>query len=178
MIVDPLGSAGAYIGMTDSLDDRKRYKIAIKACIIAAMILIISASIGILALNLIKEHVIFLYFASGILIAVTACKLLIYSDKDKFININKIAYYPLCIPLLAGPACIISAILLISETSTLGEKLTVMCAIVLSEVSALIAMVMMVRFRRYIKYVSSAHLRIFSATILFGIAFHMFTKSI
>jgi len=85
--------------------------------------------------------------AGGILLFVTAFRMLFGHPQPESVKKNKSAYqdhdiavFPIAIPLLAGPGCMTAIILLMSRAETSVDHITVLAALVATHLTALVCL--------------------------------------
>lgn len=124
VILDPIGNAPLFLGLTAGLSRTVRRSIAIQGSFISFVILTLFAVTGTAVLDTIGITVDAFRIAGGILLFVTAFEM-IYGQRQERREENtsaamadqaaNLAVFPLAIPLLAGPGTISATILLSSE---------------------------------------------------------------
>jgi multiple antibiotic resistance protein len=148
VIVDPLGTAAVFSGMTTRMTSPARRQIAIKAVIIAMILLIFFGFAGEFLLRNMGISLDAFRIAGGLLLFVTAFQMImghhdsdsIASNEEVMQSTSNIAVYPLAIPLLAGPGCITAMILNMNANDLYGHKAIVITSVVLVHIIALICM--------------------------------------
>lgn len=141
VIVDPLGTTGVFLALTSKLKESETRKIAIKACTIASLLLIIFGLCGLWLLEILHISPAAFRITGGLLLFVTAFRMVMgYHDPDQlneednvYKDRSSIAVFPLAIPLLAGPGCMTTALLLMTQDPYLFSinKLIVILTILL-----------------------------------------------
>lgn len=136
-IVDPLGCVPLFIAMTARDTPDKARKMALKACLTGAGILIVFALFGGLIFKLFDVTLGAFRVAGGVLLTMTALDMVRgkqsstrTSDQEEKEGVEKddIAIVPLAIPLLAGPGSMATVMVLMAE----GDGLRTGTAVVLS----------------------------------------------
>ncbi len=136
-IVDPLGCVPLFIAMTARDTPDKARKMALKACLTGAGILIVFALFGGLIFKLFDVTLGAFRVAGGVLLAMTALDMVRgkqsstrTSDQEEKEGVEKddIAIVPLAIPLLAGPGSMATVMVLMAE----GDGTQTGTAVVLS----------------------------------------------
>jgi multiple antibiotic resistance protein len=148
VIVDPLGTAAVFSALSAKMSPSESRKIAIKAVIIATVLLIFFGIAGKLLLLKMGISLDAFRIAGGLLIFVTAFRMIMgFHDSDKidssdnvYKDTSNIAVFPLAIPLLAGPGCMTAMILNMGNAATFEHKGVVIFCIILVEFLALLAM--------------------------------------
>ena len=131
--IDAAGVGPLFLILTDGATKEQRYKIAIKAALIALTVLIIFGYAGQYFFNWIGVSLNSLKIAGGIILFIISIEMLL--DKRRLRreeNANKvshekkleeIAVFPLSIPLIAGPSALTSIVLLVNANSYSSEEL-------------------------------------------------------
>lgn len=146
VLVDPIGSSGIFAVMTRRMDGTVSRRIAFKAVIIAAILLIIFGFIGAWLLGKLGITLAAFRIGGGILLFVTAFRMImgyhdpdqIDSEKSSYGRDDNIAVFPLAIPLLAGPGCMTAVLLhMTANPGDVGSKMAVIAAIIAVQIVAL-----------------------------------------
>jgi len=118
-IINPYGLAFVFLDKTISLSDHERNRIARRVAIYAFGVLLVSLFIGSQILNLFGITIPALRIAGGLVVAVSGWSMLHASPPTSaghatstgdFATVQKMAFFPLTIPLTAGPGTIATAI--------------------------------------------------------------------
>ena len=121
LVVDPIGLAPIFVGVTHGLTTRGRTSVALRACLIAGLILIGAALIGDRLLTSLGISLPAFEIAGGLLLFWIAADMVFgtRSERDSKAaeqaveeHIRIIAAFPLAIPLMAGPGAIAATVLL------------------------------------------------------------------
>ena len=148
VIVDPLGTAAVFSAMTTRMPSRARRGIALKAVIIAVILLIFFGFAGEFLLVNMGISLDAFRIAGGLLLFITAFQMImghhdsdtISADESIIKDTSNIAVYPLAIPLLAGPGGITAMILNMNTASAIEHKSIVIGCVILVHIIALICM--------------------------------------
>jgi multiple antibiotic resistance protein len=148
VIVDPLGTAAVFSALTAKMTPYYRKKIAIQAVFIATLLLIFFGLAGKFLLLKMGISLDAFRIAGGLLIFVTAFRMIMgFHDSDKidsndsvYKDTSNIAVFPLAIPLLAGPGCMTAMILNMGNAVGFEHKAIVIFCIIIVELLALAAM--------------------------------------
>lgn len=148
VVVDPFGTAAVFAALTQKMDRALQKKIALKAVIIAAAILTTFSLIGDSLLHYMAISLPAFRVAGGILLFVTAFRMImgfhdpdqLNSEKSMYRDRSNIAVFPLAIPLLAGPGCMTAIVMLATSAKSMNEYAQVMGATGLVMVVALICL--------------------------------------
>ncbi len=122
VIIDPLGLAPLFLGLTGGLSAAARRTIALRACLIAFAILVLFALAGVAVLGALGVSLGAFRVAGGLFLFWIAFELVFekrHTRKEKSAetamsehDVYEIAAVPLAIPLMAGPGAISAVILL------------------------------------------------------------------
>lgn len=121
VIIDPIGLAPIFLAMTAGMSPSRRRAIAIRACIIGALILFAFSFLGEALLGFVGISMPAFRIAGGILLFLTALEMLFQrrqarrqdnADEAQQENQDDPSVFPIAIPLIAGPGAIASIILL------------------------------------------------------------------
>jgi multiple antibiotic resistance protein len=124
VVVDPIGLAPTFLGVTDGLSTRFRRQIALRASLIAAAILVGAALGGDWLLRQLGISLPAFRIAGGLLLFAIAFEMVfaLRMERDSKAaeqaveeHIHHIAAFPLAIPLMAGPGAITATILLAGQ---------------------------------------------------------------
>jgi multiple antibiotic resistance protein len=125
VVVDPVGLAPAYLAITQGLASDRRRKIAVRASILAAAILIGAALVGQWLLTTLGISLPAFRIAGGLLLFSIASEMVFgvriarqsrQAEQALEDQAHDIAAFPLAIPLLAGPGAITATVLLAGQT--------------------------------------------------------------
>ena len=121
VVVDPIGLAPIFIGVTDGLSKAERRSVGWRASLIAAVILIGTALIGDWLLRRLSITLPAFQIAGGLLLFFIAADMVLGTRSQRESktaeqavedHIRNIAAFPLAIPLMAGPGAIAATVLL------------------------------------------------------------------
>jgi multiple antibiotic resistance protein len=141
VVVDPIGLVPPYIAITDGLPARARRNVALRATLIAAVILAGSALIGDWLLRTLSISLPAFRIAGGLLLFSIASEMVFgvrierqsqQAEQAIEEHVRNIAAFPLAIPLMAGPGAITAAILLAGRTGGDVMQLTVLLAVIIT----------------------------------------------
>lgn len=141
VVIDPIGLTPMFIALTQGASAAHRRAVAIRACLIAAVLLALFALLGEGLLGFIGISMPAFRIAGGILLFLTALEMLFerrskrrQTQADAEEDAPDPSVFPLAIPLIAGPGAIASVILLAGQSSGaagLASVIAVMCAVIL-----------------------------------------------
>ena len=141
VVIDPPGLVPLFIALTQGMDDDHRRKMALRACIIAAILLTAFGLTGEAVLGFIGISMPAFRIAGGILLFLTALDMLFERRTQRREGQQPDPHhdpsvFPLATPLIAGPGAIATMILLVGKsgpgwvgtTAVLGLMLAMMVA--------------------------------------------------
>ncbi len=120
VIIDPIGLTPLFVALTQGMSDQARRAIALRACVLSVVILLLFAVFGEAVLGFVGISLPAFRIAGGILLFLTALEMLFerrskrredQADEDR----PDPSVFPLAIPLIAGPGAIASMILLTGD---------------------------------------------------------------
>ncbi len=125
VIVDPIGTSLVYLGITSHIPKRKAQFMAVKGILIAFVLLLLFGQYGESLLSQLGITTSAFRIAGGIFLFTTAFKMVTsqpkVGEKDAIqtqgTDRTDYSVYPLAIPLLAGPGCMTTIILLMSNAN-------------------------------------------------------------
>jgi multiple antibiotic resistance protein len=132
VVVDPVGLTPTFIGITEGLSASHRRQVAVRAALIAGVILIGVALIGDWLLHTLKISLSAFRIAGGLLLFSIASEMVFGVRTRRQVeaaeqaveeHVRNIAAFPLAIPLMAGPGAITATVLLAGRTN--GDLLLV-----------------------------------------------------
>jgi multiple antibiotic resistance protein len=125
VIIDPLGMTPIFVALTQGMTPARRRAIALRACIVSALILTLFAGFGEALLGFIGISMPAFRIAGGLLLFLTALDMLFErrtkrregqaEEADEEDESDDPSVFPLAIPLIAGPGSIASMILLAGQ---------------------------------------------------------------
>ncbi|KAA9005654.1 MarC family protein [Histidinibacterium aquaticum] len=139
VIIDPIGLTPVFVAVTRGMPDARRRRIAVRAVVTAALILLAFVIFGEALLGFVGISMPAFRIAGGILLFLTALDMLFErrqarrEDQAEEDPSDDPSVFPLAIPLLAGPGAIATMILLTGQAegpahfaSVIGVMLTVL----------------------------------------------------
>lgn len=116
-VIDPIGTVPVFIAVTQQYDSRSKRKIAIKATIVSAAILIFFVVAGEYILKAIAVPLTAFQIAGGIVLFLFAMSMIFGQGKpEEEIRLVKsraeTAIFPLAVPSIAGPGAMLAAVLM------------------------------------------------------------------
>jgi multiple antibiotic resistance protein len=126
VVIDPIGLAPIFVAMTAGMTPQLRRAIAIRACVIAAGLLIAFALLGESILTFLGISMPAFRIAGGLLLFLTALEMLFEKRQPKREGradepTSDPSVFPLALPLIAGPGAIATMILLTDNASAIGS---------------------------------------------------------
>ena len=125
VVIDPIGLAPIFVALTAGMTPRQRRAIAIRACAIAAALLVVFALAGEAVLAFVGISMPAFRIAGGLLLFLTALEMLFERRTQRREGqadgaADDPSVFPLALPLIAGPGAIATMILLTDEAAVLG----------------------------------------------------------
>jgi multiple antibiotic resistance protein len=139
VVVDPVGLVPSYLAITHGLPRRARRSVALRAAVIAAVILAGSALIGDWLLRTLSIGLPAFRIAGGLLLFSIASEMVFgvrierqSQEAEQAIEerVRNIAAFPLAIPLMAGPGAIAATVLLAGHGNRDATHLIVLLAVI------------------------------------------------
>lgn len=148
VVVDPFGTAAVFAVLTGTMSGAEKRKIAIKAVLIAVSIMLIFSVVGRTLLEYMHISLPAFRVAGGLLLFVTAFRMImgfhdpdqLNSEKTAYKDRSDIAVFPLAIPMLAGPGVMTAVIMFSTAAHDMISHVQVTTAIVLVQIVALISL--------------------------------------
>jgi multiple antibiotic resistance protein len=149
-IIDPVGLAPIFIGLTAHQSDAQRQRVVTRAVLISAGIIAFFALVGRFLLNSLGINLYAFNIAGGALLFLVAVDMLFgrpsgtretRQEEEEAMTREDISVFPLAIPMIAGPGTIATTILYIGQAATnVYELLAVAGAIAAALVAAWLVM--------------------------------------
>jgi multiple antibiotic resistance protein len=164
-VIDPIGTIPVFIAVTAAAKANERKKIANKAALVAAGVLLFFIVVGELILNAIDIPLPAFQMAGGIILFLFALTM-IFGDSKPEEELSHVdqkedkAIFPLAMPSLASPGAIMAVILLTenSKHSIMDQALTTSMMLIV----ILIAWILMVLSTKIFKYIGNSGAAIIS----------------
>lgn len=122
VVMDPIGISPLFMALTQGMDAAKRRAVAVRACIIAGVLLTLFAFLGEGVLNFLGISMPAFRIAGGILLLLTALDMLFErrtqrrkDQSEETESDDDPSVFPLAMPLIAGPGSIATVILLAGQ---------------------------------------------------------------
>jgi multiple antibiotic resistance protein len=132
VLIDPIGTIPVFLGLTAKVPEKRRAAIAIRAIIIAGIVLIFFVVAGRLLLHALDIPLMSFQTAGGIVLFLFALTMIFgeskvqaeESEMEAAKHERSMAVYPLAIPSIAGPGAMLGAVLLTdSEGFSIPDQL-------------------------------------------------------
>ncbi|HET7803167.1 MAG TPA: MarC family protein [Pseudolabrys sp.] len=139
VVVDPIGLVPSYLAVTHGLPKDARRSVALRAAIIAAVILAGSALIGDWLLRTLSIGLPAFRIAGGLLLFSIASEMVFGVRNQRQSrqaedaieeHVRNVAAFPLAIPLMAGPGAITATVLLAGRSEGDPMRLTILLAVI------------------------------------------------
>ena len=139
VVIDPPGCAPIYAGLTKGATTAERRNMAIRAVVIAAVILLIFALFGEQLLAALHIDLDSFRIAGGLMLFWIAFEMVFEKRTQRreeraekvaaAPEVEDVSIFPMAIPMLAGPGAIAAIMLLMNEASDLAQTFTVLGAL-------------------------------------------------
>jgi multiple antibiotic resistance protein len=152
VVIDPPGCAPIYASLTKGASAAQRRSMAVRACLIAAMILVVFALFGEKLLGALHIELNSFRIAGGIMLFLIAIDMVFEKRTErreeraaKIIEtpeIEDVSVFPMAMPMIAGPGSIASVMLMMSQNEGTDRSLIILgalCAVLLLTLFALLA---------------------------------------
>ncbi len=145
VVVDPIGLAPTFIGITEGMSESLRREVALRAALIAGMILIGAALVGDWLLATLAISLSAFRIAGGLLLFWIATEMVLgvrmrregeAAEQAVEERARNIAAFPLAIPLMAGPGAITATVLLAGRADRNWLLLALLLAVVVAVAAA------------------------------------------
>jgi multiple antibiotic resistance protein len=160
VVVDPIGLAPTFLGITEGMSERLRRQVALRAAVNAGLILIGAALIGDWLLTALGISLAAFRIAGGLLLFSIATEMVLgvrmrregeTAEQALEERARNIAAFPLAIPLMAGPGAITATVLLAGRADHIWLLLALLLSVVIAVVAiCLVAFVFAARIGRFI----------------------------
>lgn len=154
VVIDPPGCAPIYAGLTHGANAAQRTSMAIRACVIASLILLIFALFGEDLLGALHIELDAFRIAGGLMLFLIALDMVFEKRTqrreeraEKVIaehegpEVDDVSVFPMAMPMLAGPGAIASIMLLESNAKGVEGTLTVLAALGVVMLLTLLALI-------------------------------------
>ncbi|MBY0422486.1 MAG: MarC family protein [Parvularculaceae bacterium] len=130
IVIDPILVTPIFAGLTKTLDQKARLRIALQAAVIAAGIITLFGFVGHYVLHHLGISMAAFRTAGGVLLFIMGFRMFFDPDSEteaktpgpKASSRESIAFFPLAIPMLSGPGAIATIMLLMGPDKTIVDK--------------------------------------------------------
>ncbi len=139
VVIDPPGCAPIYAGLTSGASQRQRVSMALRASLIAALILVLFALFGEALLGALHIELNSFRIAGGIMLFVIAMDMVFEKrtqrreDRAEKIRatpeVEDVSTFPMAMPMIAGPGSIATMMLLMARAEGTQQTLVVLAAL-------------------------------------------------
>ncbi|HZQ12665.1 MAG TPA: MarC family protein [Pseudolabrys sp.] len=145
VVVDPIGLVPSFIAVTEGLTRRRRRDVALRAALIAAVVLAGTALIGDWLLRTLSITLPAFRIAGGLLLFSIASEMVLgvrvarQSQQAEHAieeHVRNIAAFPLAVPLMAGPGAITATVLLAGRSEGAPDRLAMLLAVIVLVLAA------------------------------------------
>ena len=156
VVIDPIGSIPIFFAITKDLNINAKIKTAISSTIIAFSVLVFFAFLGNYIFNHLGITFPALKISLGIILFIVSLEMLFNrrqerKEADTNFDSDNISVFPLAIPLLAGPAAIISVIVSVSNIgSDYLNQIVGMTSLVLVMLITFVAFFIVAKFEKIV----------------------------
>jgi multiple antibiotic resistance protein len=143
VVIDPIGTVPIFVALTQGLTQARRRAIALRACVIAAILLALFGLAGEDFLRAVGISMPAFQIAGGLLLFLTALDMLFdrrarrradHADEGPGVVVDDPSVFPLAMPLIAGPGAMATMVLLISEAGRSAQGIATVTAVMLAVV--------------------------------------------
>jgi multiple antibiotic resistance protein len=116
-VIDPIGSIPVFLEATKNFEDKIRKKVAIKACVIAALSLIFFIVVGQIIIESMQISLSAFQISGGVVLFLFAMTMIFghgkpEDDKSMIKDFNHVTVFPIAIPSIASPGAMMAVVLL------------------------------------------------------------------
>jgi multiple antibiotic resistance protein len=139
VVIDPPGCAPIYAGLTHGATPAHRRSMAIRAVVVAAIILFVFAAVGEAMLHALGVSLSAFRIAGGIMLFLIALEMVFEKRTERREDraakvaqtpeVEDVSIFPMAMPMIAGPGSIASVMLLMSRNDGLERSLVVLGAL-------------------------------------------------
>jgi multiple antibiotic resistance protein len=151
VVIDPPGCAPIYAGLVTGASRQQAISMAVRACLIAAIILVIFALFGEQLLGALHIELNSFRLAGGIMLFVIAMDMVFEkrtqrreerAEKVKLTpEVEDVSVFPMAMPMIAGPGSIATIMLLMAKAEGTEATLTILAAMLAVVLLTLVALV-------------------------------------
>jgi multiple antibiotic resistance protein len=150
VVIDPPGCAPIYAGLTTGASPAQKRSMAVRACLVAGVILLVFALFGERLLDALHIELHAFRAAGGIMLFLIALDMVFEKRTQRrearaekmreTPEIEDVSVFPMAMPMLAGPGAIASVMLLTGSADGLPQTLVVLAALLAVLVLALLGL--------------------------------------
>ncbi len=138
VVIDPPGCAPIYAGLVSGASHRQAVSMAVRACVIATLILVVFALFGENLLGALHIELNSFRIAGGIMLFVIALDMVFEkrtqrreerAEKVREEHVEDVSVFPMAMPMIAGPGSIATIMLLTARAHGTQETLVVLGAL-------------------------------------------------
>ncbi|RLJ68976.1 multiple antibiotic resistance protein [Lacinutrix venerupis] len=144
-VIDPIGSIPVYLEATKEFDNLHKKKIAIRACVIAFLILLFFIVIGQLILEGMKVSLDAFQISGGVILFLFALTMIFgdgkpEQEKNSISDYKHVTIFPIAIPSIASPGAIMAVVLLTDNHlyTFLQQSITTLLVLIVIGITCLI----------------------------------------
>jgi multiple antibiotic resistance protein len=117
VVINPIGAAVYFLTLTAGMDRAARLRVALRASVVAALILLVFIAVGEIVLDGLGVHLPSFRTAGGLILLLVALRMVLSTEtRNPFAGAeaagHDVAIFPLATPFIAGPGAIMAAVLL------------------------------------------------------------------
>ncbi|MCL1627259.1 MULTISPECIES: MarC family protein [Roseinatronobacter] len=144
VVIDPIGTAPLFLALTQGMSASQRRAVGLRACFIAALLLLAFALAGEDFLRFIGISMPAFQIAGGLLLFLTALDMLFdrrserrqnHADEGSGNLADDPSVFPLAMPLIAGPGAMATMVLLINDTGGSWEGVALISGVMLAVIA-------------------------------------------
>ena len=138
VVIDPPGCAPIYAGLTSGASPAHRRTMAVRAVVVAAIILFVFAAVGEAILHALDVSLSAFRIAGGIMLFLIALEMVFEKRTERREDraakvastpeVEDVSIFPMAMPMIAGPGSIASVMLLMSQSNGLASSAVVLAA--------------------------------------------------
>ena len=160
VVIDPPGCAPIYASLTTGANAQQRRSMAIRATVIAGLILVFCAMFGEALLSFLHIDLDSFRIAGGIMLFIIAIDMVFEKRTERreqraekvmaTPEIEDVSVFPMAMPMLAGPGSIASVMLLVAQNNGIDRALVIFAALLVVLLLTLAALLLAGPFMRLI----------------------------
>ena len=150
-VIDPIGTIPVYMAVTKGRDALFKRKVAIKAVLVSAAVLLFFVLAGELLLNAIKIEISAFQIAGGIVLLLFALTMIFGESKPEeelktVRNATETAIFPLAIPSIASPGAMLGAVLMTRNAEFTWVEQLITSGVMLSVLLVVLALLLLSKY--------------------------------